>query len=164
VLVPSGNPLIIGAILPPVILAVAIAFSRSLAWIMVWAGICIVLQLLEQWLTWHIQRRTLHQGNASRDIHAQSQFLRDDGQPEAGLIFYTDAPDYSHGVVLHSNWWRRTTAEALMIGRPAYGYLIWQHDDQQALSSLLNSARPVSKPGSRLSTDWLHRHSRADQN
>ncbi len=157
VLVPSGNPLIIATILPTVILAVAIAFYRSLAWVMIWAGICLALQQFELWLMWYIQRRALHRAlrTGSDDTDVQPRH-------EADLLFFTDAPDYSHDAVLHSTWWRRTTAEALMIGRPAYGYLIWQRDRQQALSSLLASARPAGKPGSRAS-QLLHRLSRTDQ-
>lgn len=134
VLVPSGNPLIVGAILPTVFLAVAVAFSRSLTWIMTWAGVCLAFQLFELWLMWYIQRTELHRGLRSSDI-----------QPRHGadLHFYTDAPDYSHNTVLHSTWWRRTTAEALTIGRPAYGYLIRQHGSEQALNSLLDGLPPA---------------------
>lgn len=131
VLEPSGVLLIIFTILPTVILAVAIALFHSLAWIMTWAGSCLALQLSEQWLMRYIQRRAPSLGVAA--------------QSEPGLLLYTDAPDYSHDVVLHSNWWRRTTAEALMLGRPAYGYLIWQHDNQQELSSLLAGYAPKSQ-------------------
>ena len=74
VLVPSGNGLIVTAILPTVLLAVAIAFSRSLPWIVSVTGICAVLQLLLQWLMGWLQRTVLHRGNAEMQ-YLQAQVL-----------------------------------------------------------------------------------------
>ncbi len=161
VLVPSGNPLIVAAILPSVVLAVAIAFSRSLTWVVTWAGVCLALQLSWQWLTWYLQIRALHRGNA--DIRSQPQVLAGDDKPESDLLFYTDAPNYGYDTVIHGSWWCRTTAEALMIDHAAFGYLIWQHDNGQPLSTLLDIARPASKQTARQAAQWLYRHSRLDQ-
>ncbi len=160
VLVPSGNPLIVAAILPSVVLAVAIAFSRSLTWVMTWAGACIVLQLFGLWVTWRWQTKALDRGDAN--LHAQRQPPPDDVRFESDLLFYTDAPDYSHDAVIHSNWWCSITAEALMIDRAAFSYVIWQHDDPQALSTLLDFARPA-RPTARQAAQWFYRHSRLDQ-
>lgn len=161
VLVPAGNPLIVAAILPIVVLAVALAFSRSFAWAERWTAGCISVQLAGQGLTWYRQRRLLERGNPAEELTAD--LLPDAPAPEPDLLFYTDAPDYAHDLVLHSGWWRTTTAEALMMGRAARGYVIWQHDDQRALDALLASARPASQPTSRSYTRWLHRHARAEQ-
>ena len=38
-------------------------------------------------------------------------------------------PDYRHFEALRSDYWRDTTAEALMISRKAYGYVVWQKAD-----------------------------------
>ncbi len=143
VLVPEGSKLIVAAILPTVVLAVAFAFSRSFLWAESWTAGCIISQLFQQWLTYHRQRKLLDRGKPADELAPDPQ--PDDPGPEPDLLFYTDAPDYTHDLVLHSNWWRTTTAEALMMGRAAHGYVIWQHDDQRALDTLLTSARPVSK-------------------
>jgi hypothetical protein len=159
--VPTGNPLIVAAILPTVVLAVAIAFTRSFAWSESWTAGCIAVQLSEQGLTWYRQRGLLELGNPGGGLTADLPL--DDPGPEPDLLFYTDAPDYAHDLVLHSNWWRTTTAEALMMGRAAYGYVIWQHDDHRALGALLASARPASESTSRSYARWPHRHARAEQ-
>jgi hypothetical protein len=131
-LVPAGNPLIVASILPPVVLAVALAFSRSAGWAVTWAIGCISGQLVLLWLQWLLQQRGFARG---RRTTART--------PATGLVFYTDTPDYSHGEVLHSIWWRSTTAEALMLGRQAFGYVVWQHESGPTLRSLLLGARPV---------------------
>jgi hypothetical protein len=136
-LVPAGNPLIVASILPPVILAVAIAFSRSAVWAATWAASCVggqvLLLSLQRLLLW----RALHRGLG----------IADTVRRKTGLVLYTDAADYSYNEVLHSGWWRRTTADALLAGRPAYGYVVWQHRAPQTLHSLLHGARPASDSG-----------------
>ena len=145
-LVPAGNPLIIISILPPVVLAVALAFSLTMTWATKWAAGCITAQLLLLLLQWLLLQRALDLGQ--RRGH--------DFPPETGPLFYTDTPDYTHGQVLHSNWWRRTTADALMVGRPAYGYVVWQHRAPQNLRSLLHGARPATESmSSRPPGHWL---------
>ena len=47
-------------------------------------------------------------------------------RPEGRQTFYTDPLNYEHFTALRSNYWRSTTADALMIGRAAYGYVVWQ--------------------------------------
>jgi hypothetical protein len=140
VLVPGGNPLIVAAIIPAVVLAVAVAFSRSLTWVESWSAGCIAVQLSGQRLTWIRERRLLENGSPSRLTATRPQ--RAERDPEPGLLFYTDLPDYSHYAVLHSPWWRRATGEALGIGSAASGWIIWQRNAQVALDSLLANARP----------------------
>lgn len=142
-LAPAGNPLILASILPTVVLAVALAFSRSAGWATAWAVACIAGQQLLLWWQWLLLRRALARG-----------IQRADGvQPRSSLVLYTETTDYSHTEVLHSRWWRRTTADALMVGRQAYGYVVWQHGTAQApqvpqtLRSLLRGGRPAAEPG-----------------
>lgn len=150
-LVPDGTPLIVSSILPPVVLAVALAFSRSDLWSICWAIGCIAGQLLQLWLIWFVQRKALDRG-----LYSEA-----DVQPDPGQVFYTDSPDYTHDHVLHSGWWRRTTAEAVTAGRAAYAYVVWQHRQSQTLDSLLVAAQPdvvaISHLTGQWPPEWLHR-------
>jgi hypothetical protein len=137
-LVPAGNALVVLASVPPVVLAVALGYSRSVAWVTYWAAACIIAQLSTQTLMWLSQRRALLRGLRTHDAD----------RPESGLIFYTDPPDYTHIGVLNSDWWRRTTAEAVTLGAPAYGYVVWQRKRQASFSSLLDGARLAADPSS----------------
>jgi hypothetical protein len=146
-LAPAGNPLIIASILPTVILAVALAFSRTAVWAITWTGICICAQLLLLRLWFLMRRRALVRGRQQTADHQQP----------SGLTLYTDPPDYAHTDVLRSSWWRNTTADALMVGRQAYGYVVWQHRTPQTLRSLLQGGRPVTPANAQASwmPDWL---------
>ena len=151
-LLAQASNLLIGIlILPTVVLAVALAFSRSLLWVSVWAVGCIVFQLGLQGLL--RQRQRLDAGQRVRTARGV--------RTQVGILLRTDIPDYSHAEVLHSAWWRSTTADALLIGRPAYGYLVWQHGE--TLRSLLHSGRPAEDPApggpaaSRSERWWLRR-------
>ena len=143
-LAPAGNPLIIASILPTVILAVALAFSCVAAWAITWAGICSGSQLLLLRLWFLMRRRALARG---RQPTAGEQ-------PHSGLTLYTDTPDYSHTDVLRSGWWRNTTADALMVGRQAYGYVVWQHGTPQTLRSLLQGGQPAAGAQASWMPDW----------
>jgi hypothetical protein len=142
-LAPAGNPLILASILPTVVLAVALAFSRSATWAIAWAAGCIAGQQLLLWWQWLLLRRALARGIQPAD----------GAQPRSSLVFYTETTDYSHAEVLHSRWWRSTTADALLVGRQAYGYVVWQHAaahaarPPQTLRSLLRSGRPDGADG-----------------
>ena len=74
-----------------------------------WAGACIVAQVF---LLFLMRRGPLTPA----------------GWPRIGKrrILDTEALNYSHFETLRSDYWRNTTAEALMIGRMAYGYVIWK--------------------------------------
>ena len=145
-LAPAGNPLIVATILPTVVLAVALAFKRSAAWSTEWSGACICSQFLLLGV-WSWMRRW---------EFARGRKETADDQPHSGLVLYTDPPDYSHTDVLRSGWWRNTTADALMIGRQAYGYVVWQRGRPQTLRSLLESGRPASRANPQASRmpDW----------
>jgi hypothetical protein len=146
-LAPAGNPLIIASILPTVILAVALAFSRDADWAISWTGTCAGAQLLLLQLWLFMRRRALARGRRQTT----------EREPPSGLTLYTDTPDYAHTDVLRSGWWRNTTADALMVGRQAYGYVVWQHGTPQTLRSLLQGGRPVTPPNEQASwmSDWL---------
>ena len=130
----AGNGLIVTSILPTVILAVALAFSRTWPWPIVWAVGCLSLQLLLQVLLQVRLRRVLDRETAPGSA------------TQRGPSLHTDPFDHSHSEVLHSGWWRSTTADALMIGRQAYGYLVWQRASSPTLRELLISARPPGPP------------------
>ena len=132
----SGNPLIIVSILPTAILALALAFSPSSAAATAWAGACIGLQLMQLIALNRLQQRALGRGRLPAGESA----------PQSRIVFHTDIPDYSHAEVLHSEWWRSTTADALTAGRPAYGYFFWQHTASRGLQSLLKG-RPACPAG-----------------
>lgn len=153
-LLPAGNPLIVVSILPPVVLASALAFMSSRTHALIWAGASIGAQIallsVQRFLLWRAFARGRRRG-ATASI-----------APKTGLVFYTDTPYYQHYEVLHSRWWRSTTGEALMIGRPAYGYVVWQHGNRQTLRSLLTGGRPAHEtqlpaPRSQASRlpDWI---------
>jgi hypothetical protein len=125
-----GNWLIVASIMPTVILAVVLAFSPSWGWAVLWAGFCISLQLLLQCAMW--RRVALVLG---------SRFA----QP---WEFQTKAPDYRHSDTLRSDWWRSTTADALMIGRQAHAYVVWQEGPSATLTELLTRAQRLTKLGS----------------
>jgi hypothetical protein len=131
----AGSGLIVASIMPAVVLAVALAFSTSAVWAITWAVISMTLQLHLQFLLRQRLRKKLATGRREADGLV----------PQTGLMLYTDAPDYAHAEVLHSSWWRSTTADALMVGRQAYGYVAWQHGGPQSLSSLLQGGRPAGE-------------------
>jgi hypothetical protein len=132
-----GSWLILSSVLPTVILAVALAFSRTVSWAVSWSTACLALQLMVQALMslrlwWDLARGRRRDGKTR----------------PSGRVLYSDIPDYSHAEVLHSNWWRNTTADALMVGRRAHAYVVWQHRGPQSLRELLvaSGPGPVSDP------------------
>jgi hypothetical protein len=127
-----GNWLILASILPAVILAVALAFSRN-GWVPVrWAGVCIGLQLLFQFAMWRGPLTALTVTGSNR--------------PRPAKQFATKEPDYRYSEALRSDWWRSTTANALMIGRKAYAYVVWQEGPLPSLTPVLEGATKVGGP------------------
>jgi hypothetical protein len=125
-----GNWLIVASILPTVMLAVVLAFHPK--HVVYWATGGIVLQLILQLAMW---RGPL---SAGRPLgHARPREFR------------TRQPDYRHSDVLRTNWWRSTTADALLIGRKAYAYVVWQEGKSATLTDLLSGARLASSPSIR---------------
>lgn len=105
-----GNALIAASMLPPVTLAVVLAFRQGGSTAEIWAGGCCFAQLfLMVIMRWGPLTPTgsFSIGRRRRD-------------------FETDPLDYRHFEALRSDYWQNTTADALMIGREAYGYVFWQ--------------------------------------
>ncbi|HEY3980821.1 MAG TPA: hypothetical protein VGM79_26325 [Streptosporangiaceae bacterium] len=130
----AGSLLIVATVLPSVLLAVALAFSVSGVWPVGWAAGAIALQLAIAQLL-QIRRGWEHGLQVSP------------AAATSGLSLHSEAPNYAPGEVLHSGWWRGATASALLIGRPAFGYMIWQRDSSASLRDLLSGARPAVDPG-----------------
>jgi hypothetical protein len=112
-----GNTLIAFSVFPPVALAIALAFRPGGSVAEWWTGVSLLAQLTVLLFMW---RGPLTPGR-SPGI----------GRPRS---FQTDEPDYSSLEALRSDYWQNTTADALMIGRPAYGYVVWQTTGQDTRS------------------------------
>jgi hypothetical protein len=129
----NGNGLIVLSVLPAVVLAVALAFSRSGWWPFTWAGGCIAAQLTLQ---------------ALMRLRSQSAKNRSGEQTAAPLVgeleLSTHKPVYVDDAALHSSWWRATTANALQIDTPAYGYVVHRGPGGRGLRQLLREAAPSS--------------------
>jgi hypothetical protein len=128
----AGNFLIVASILPPVFLAVILAFSPSRPWALLWAAIGIGLQLLLLLAMW---RGPLTATGSPR--------------PTQRRQFKTQSQDYHHGEALQSNYWRSTTANALLIGRKAYAYVIESEENGRSatLTELLTGAQRTPPGG-----------------
>jgi hypothetical protein len=122
-----GNWLIAASMLPAITLAVALAFQAHGRAAEYWAEGCIAAQIGFLLLMWHGP-------------------LMSTGWPRMGerRTVNTGCPDYRHFEALRSNYWRITTAEALMIGRKAHGYVIWQKADPSGAAKFVSpELRPV---------------------
>jgi hypothetical protein len=116
-----GNWLIAASIIPALALAVVLAFPWG-GWVpTIWAAACVGGQVLFQLAM-------------SRSPVATTEWAG----PEQRHMFFTDPPDYRHFEALRSNYWRSTTADALMIGRTAYAYVLWQRSPSPQLTPLLS--------------------------
>jgi hypothetical protein len=104
-----GGWLTFFSVLPSLTLAVALAFDSNGGTAVLWACGCIAGQLVVLLL--------MLRGP-----------LTPAGRPRIGKhrVISTEVPDYRHFEVLRSDYWRNTTADALMIGRKAYGFVVWQ--------------------------------------
>lgn len=122
----AGNWLIIASILPTVVLAIAIAFGIS-GWAPVWwSAAAIASQALFLTAMW---RGPLSAAGSHR--HQPHRVLRT-----------TPTPAYAKTGVLRAAWWQTATANALVLGRQAHGYLIWEHRHDHAVPGP-QSLRPV---------------------
>jgi hypothetical protein len=116
-----GTLLIAPSMLPSLTLAVALSFNPGVLGGSLWAAGCIVGQVLFLAFMWRGPLTTIKaSSNQSRS------WLRLGARRNLG----TERLDYSHFEALRSDYWRNTTAEALMLGRMAYGYVVWQGTDQ----------------------------------
>ena len=116
----TGSLLIAASVFPAVMLAVALAFEPSWWAREIWAGVCVAVQAAFVGLTlWGPL-------TAIRSFSFQKRGRLSVGRRRN---YQTDQLDYSHFEALRSDYWRNTTADALMIGRVAYGYVISQETD-----------------------------------
>ena len=118
----SGTGMLAGIMLPPVVLAIALAFQPSVLAGSIWALACIASQLtflLFMDLWWGPQEAGRQAGQRKRGRMAIGDRHR----------LETEHLDYGHFEVLRSDYWRNTTADALLLDRLAYGYVIWQGTD-----------------------------------
>jgi hypothetical protein len=122
-----GNWLIAASVFPAITLAIALAFHAEGRTAVLWTGGCILSQILLLASMWRGP-------------------LTSTGWPRIGRrrTFDTVGLDYKHFEALRSDYWRNTTAEALMIGRKAHGYVIWQKaDPDNTEESISPKLRPL---------------------
>ena len=129
----AGNWLIVASILPTVVLAIALAFDLS-GWAPIWwaLGTAAVqsLFLLAMW-----------RGPVSAaGGHIQQPYR---------VLRTSPTPAYEKTGVLRAVWWQTATANALVLGRQAHGYLVWEHRPEnggtggpQSLSPVLGRLQP----------------------
>jgi hypothetical protein len=128
----AGNWLIIASILPTVLLAVALAFDIS-GWApVIWSLIAIGLQ--------GFLLATMRWGPLSAAAGRR--------QPPTRVLRTTPQPDYGTIGVLHDDWWRTATASALLVGRRAHAYLIWEHHRGDAEPQFARSGQALAGRGS----------------
>jgi len=132
----TGNWLIVFSVMPTVIFAIALAFHISDLASVVWAGGTIVMQMALELL--------MLRGPLSDTGHPR--------QPPRRKLSTQPSPDYPQSEALHTNWWRSTTAEALMIGTQAHAYVVWENAQPPALADVL--ARADAANGQMSDSEW----------
>jgi hypothetical protein len=120
----SGTGMLAASMLPPVALAIALAFQPAVLAASIWAAACIAVQatfltLMRWW--WGPPTAGREHGDRKRDRFTLGDRRR----------FETEHLDYGHFEVLRSDYWRNTTADALTLGRMAYGYMIRHGTDKR---------------------------------
>ncbi len=116
----TGSLLIAASVFPAVMLAVALAFKPVWWAAVIWAGVCVAVQAgfvgLMLWGPLTVIRSPSFQPRGRLSVGQRRNYE-------------TEHLDYSHFEALRSDYWRNTTADALMIGRVAYGCVISQETD-----------------------------------
>ena len=116
----TGSLLIAASVFPAVTLAVALAFEPAWWAADIWAGACVALQALfvglMLWGPLTVIRSPSFQSRGRLSVGQRRNYE-------------TEHLYYGHFEALRSDYWRSTTADALMIGRTAYGYVISQNTD-----------------------------------
>jgi hypothetical protein len=146
----SGTGMLAASMLPPVALAVTLAFQPTALVASGWALAFIAVEasflVLMRWW-WGPSLEGPEHGKRKRKWLT----LGDRRQFETEHLYY------GHFEVLRSDYWRNTTADALMLGRMAYGYVIRHGTDERVLPDkwvppqlepLLMRAGPASEPES----------------
>ena len=122
-----GSWLIGASVLPSLTLALAFGFETRGVAADLWAGGCILAQFLFLVV---MKRGPLTPTGRPRLLKRR--------------VFTTKGPDYRHFEALRSDYWRNTTADALMIGRTAYGYVVWQKVGPQKETTQNSEAERIS--------------------
>jgi hypothetical protein len=169
----SGTGMLAASMLPPVALAIGLAFQPAVLAASIWAAVCIAVQaiflILMRWW-WGPPTVGGEHGDRKRARFTLGDRRRfETGPPTVGgehgdrkrarftlgdrRRFETEPLEYDHFEVLRSDYWRNTTADALTLGRMAYGYMIRHGTDKRVpagkqvppqLESLLMPAGPAA--------------------
>jgi len=107
----AGTFLVVASLVPTVLLAIIIAFDTEGHAPVVASAILFVAQV------WFLA--TLWQGPLAPTAGINSRPPR--------ILSTTGGPGYELAGVLRSRWWRSTTASALVTGREASAYVVWEH-------------------------------------
>ena len=114
----AGILLIALSVLPSLTLAIALSFKPGVLGASAWAAGCIAAQAVFLAFTWRGPLTATTVPSYQRRRSSERRW------------FHTAPLDYSHFEAIRSDYWRNTTAEALMLGRMAYGYVVWQGTEQ----------------------------------
>jgi len=106
--------LIVASLLPTIVLAILFAFTVT-GWTPIVATV--VLLVLQAWFV-----VTLTWGPIAPGAGANARPVR--------LLRTEEGMGYARAGVLHAEWWRSTTGSALVTGREAHAYVIWEHPDR----------------------------------
>jgi len=110
----AGTALIVASLLPTIVLAILFAFTVT-GWTPIIAAV--VLFALQAWFV-----ITLTWGPIAPGAGANARPVR--------LLRTEEGLGYARAGVLHAEWWRSTTGSALVTGREAHAYVIWEHPDR----------------------------------
>ncbi len=110
----AGTALIVASLLPTIVLAILFAFTVT-GWTPIVATV--VLFVLQTWFV-----ITLTWGPIAPGAGANARPVR--------LLRTEEGLGYARAGVLHAEWWRSTTGSALVTGREAHAYVIWEHPDR----------------------------------
>lgn len=135
----SGTGMLAASMLPPVALAVTLAFQPTALVGSVWAVIFIAVEasflVLMRWW-WGPSLENPEHGKRKRRWRTLGNRRQ----------FKTEHLDYGHFEVLRSDYWQNTTADALMRGRMAYGYVIRHGTDERVLPGKCGRPSPGHRP------------------
>lgn len=110
----AGTALIVASLLPTIVLAILFAFTVT-GWTPIVATV--VLFVLQACFV-----ITLTWGPIAPGAGANARPVR--------LLRTEEGLGYARAGVLHAEWWRSITGSALVTGRKAHAYVIWEHPDR----------------------------------
>jgi hypothetical protein len=124
----AGTALIAASLLPTIVLAILIAFAVT-GWTPIVATV--VLLALQCCFLIALTWGPIAPGSGSnaRPVRVLStgESTREGTERSA-----EESRGYSRAGLLRTEWWRSTTGSALVTGREAFAYVIWEHPDQSA--------------------------------